>query len=174
MSKKIYLKATNESDFEEYYKVRSDSTDIYWNGYIKAPEKDCFRELFKRRTAFSRFEQPEDRRNYLIKKCNTGDTVGFVQLIRRKQTIEIGYSVLKEYQGKGYATEALYQGVKLARKYKLPVIVTIRDDNLASQCVAKKNGFIRTDTFIEREYPEVGVIKLRQYSYCNQKLDNLF
>lgn len=168
MCKKIYLKATNESDFEEYYRVRSDLTDIYWNGYTKAPEKDCFREIFKGRTAFSRFEQPEDRRNYLIKKCITGETIGFVQLIRRKEAIEIGYSVLKDYQGMGYATEALYQGVKYACKYELPIIVMIRDDNLASQCVAKKNGFIRTDSFIEREYPEVGVIKLRKYSYRDQ------
>lgn len=168
MCKEIYLKATNESDFEEYYRVRSDPTDIYWNGYTTAPEKDCFRELFKERTAFSRFEKPEDRRNYLIKKCITEDTIGFVQLIRRKDAIEIGYSVLKDYQGMGYATEALYQGVKYARQYKLPIIVMIRDDNFASQCVAKKNGFIGTDSFVEKEYPEIGVIKLRKYSYCGQ------
>lgn len=166
MYKQIYLKPTDENDFEEYYRLRSDPTDIYWNGYTKAPEKEFFRNLFKDRTAFSRFEEPEDRRNYLIKVSDINQTVGFVQLIRREYFIEIGYSVSEDYQGKGYATEALHQGINLAREYGMPLVLTIRDDNLASQCVAKKNGFIRTNKFIEKEYPEVGIIRLREYRYC--------
>ena len=159
----IYLHPTVAADFEDYYTVRSDPGDVYWNGYASAPEKESFRRGFLVRTAGARFEVPEDRRNYLIKETRTNDTAGFIQLIRRESAVEVGYSVMEEYQRRGYASEALRQAVALASEFGLPIIVRIRDDNIASQSVAGKNGFCATAEYVEKDYYGAGTVKLRTY-----------
>lgn len=162
---RIFLHPTSKDDFEEYYLVRSDPTDVYWNGFSSPPEKESFKLSFYKRTADAPFEKPEDRRNYLIKLNDTYETIGFVQLIRKNDCVEIGYSVSVPYQGKGYAKEALNLGIELAKEFSLPLVVQIRDDNIASQKVATKNGFVKTDIFVKKKYPKAGIVKLRKYIF---------
>lgn len=159
----VYLYPTTENDFDDYYMVRSDPDDIYWNGYTNPPEKEGFKKGFLKRTASARFEQPEDRRNYLIKETVSDLTVGFVQFIRKEDCVEIGYSVSNPFQKRGYATQALAQGIKLAEEFGLPLIVRIREDNIPSQKVALKNGFVKTDELTEKTVG-VGTIVLRTYA----------
>ena len=159
----IYLYPTSEKDFEDYYIVRSDPDDVYWNGYSSAPEKEGFREGFLKRTANARFEKPEDRRNYLIRENSTDLTVGFVQLIRRENAVEIGYSVSHQFQGRGYATQALMLGIELSKKFSLPIIVRIREDNIPSQRVAIKNGFKKTEEYKIKKCYKAGDVKLFKY-----------
>ena len=163
----ITLKATTAADFEDYYKIRCSPADVFWNGYTSIPEKNSFRQLFLQRLASSPFVEPEDRNLYLIcLPVNSQEEtakIGFIQLIKRADAVEIGYSVLEAYQGKGYATQALRLGIELARKYAEHIIVRIRDDNVASQKVALKCGFCRTDVYAEKEYPKSGIVKLRTY-----------
>jgi len=159
----VFLKPTTTEDFEEYYQVRSDPTDIYWNGYTSKPERESFQLGFLKRTASARFENPGDRRNYLIQTVEDNTTVGFLQLIMRENAVEIGYSVSQPYQRKGYASAALNMGIELAKEFRFPIKVSIRDDNIASQKVALRNGFLPTENYEERKYPVVGRIKLRDY-----------
>lgn len=165
---RIILAGARSSDFDEYYRIRCSPADIYWNGFTSAPESSSFKELFLSRTVDSRFELPEDRNLYFIRLVENGSSfinVGFIQLIKHENSVEIGYSITEEYQGNGYATEALCKAVELAKPYSDRIIVKIRDDNIASQKVAIKSGFIRTDTYIEKIYPVAGRIRLRTYLY---------
>lgn len=161
----IRLKGTAADDYDDYYKIRCSPGDIYWNGYTGAPQKEGFRELFLNRLSTARFEQPEDRRLYLIELADaTGERpVGFVQLIRREDGVDIGYTVVEEYQGRGYATKALALGVELARAFGERIYVQIRDDNRASQAVARKCGFRATDEYTVHDYPGCGEVKLRKH-----------
>ena len=84
-------------------------------------------------------------------------------MIWREDGIEIGYSITEQYQRLGYATQALQQAIPLARKYSCNIMLRIRDDNIASQRVASKCGFSRTEKYIEKEYPVAGKVKLRVY-----------
>ena len=162
----IILKPALETDYEEYYKVRSCPGDVYWNGYEEKPDKEKFKYGFLKRLGNARFEAPEDRRNFLIQlRKNESEvvTIGFVQLIKREDGIDIGYTVIEEYQGQGYATRALQMGILLAKQHDLRIYVQIRDDNIASQRVAKKCGFIRTDEYSMHDYLKTGKVALRKY-----------
>lgn len=57
---------------------------------------------------------------------------------------EIGYGVLEEYQGQGYATEAVKAALRWA--FQNPIVTAIEaeteDDNAASKRVLEKCGFI--------------------------------
>jgi RimJ/RimL family protein N-acetyltransferase len=66
-------------------------------------------------------------------------------------TVEIGYGVLEEYQGHGYAAEAVDAVVVWALKQ--PDVIRVEaetaPDNLASQRVLEKSGFLPSGTIGE-------------------------
>lgn len=162
---KLYLMPTTAEDYDDYYIIRCSHGDIYWNGYLSAPDKESFRKLFLEHLGDARFELPEDRRLYLIRirMENNDNSVGFLQLIKRKDGIDISYTVTEAYQKHGYATDALRLGIRLAKQFDDCIYVQIRDDNIASQHVARKCNFVRTEEYTEHEYPMAGRIKLRKY-----------
>lgn len=162
----LFLCETHADDFEEYYTIRCSPADIYWNGYTCKPNKEEFKKLYLNRITSVPFEKPEDRHLYLmrLKHPNEDDVnIGFVQLIKRDDGVEIGYSVTEDFQGKGYATAAVKQAIMLAQKYSDSISIRIRDDNIASQRVGEKNGFIPTEEYELNEYPKCGFVKLRKY-----------
>ena len=77
--------------------------------------------------------------------------------------MDIGYTVMENYQGHGYATKALLLGVELAKKEDQRIYVQIRDDNIASRGLAEKCGFVRTEEYTIHDYPKAGRIRLRKY-----------
>lgn len=74
--------------------------------------------------------------------------IGFVQLIKREDSVKIGYSIYENFQGNGYGTKAFALEIKLAYEHGENIIVRIRDDNIASQKVAINNGFLQTETYV--------------------------
>lgn len=80
---------------------------------------------------------------YAVLREETGENIGYVQLVAVPEGWEIGYHIAKRYTGQGYATEAL--------RAFLPVISDMRGaktiegiclaDNTASARVLEKCGF---------------------------------
>lgn len=151
-------------DYDEYYRIRSSPADIYWNGHLSKPDYENFKKIFLTRIQNAPFENPGDGKIFLV-QIEEKINVGFTQLIRREDCIEIGYSIIEKFQKRGYATEALKLTIPFAQHYLKRVIVCIRDDNTASQRVALKNHFARTDQYVIKNYPNTGDIKLRTYEY---------
>lgn len=98
--------------------------------------------------------------NVLIDK-KTGAFVGqcglLVQTVEDKEILEIGYSVLPEFWGKGYATEAARHCKEMAfgRNYTDAVHSIIHVDNHAAEAVALKNGmtlFKAIPTYLSGEF----------------------
>jgi predicted acetyltransferase len=59
----------------------------------------------------------------------------------------IGYGVLPEHRGRGYATEILRQAIVVARSYGTDrILVTCDDDNDASIAVIERNGGVLEST----------------------------
>ena len=88
----------------------------------------------------------------LIEK-ETGRFVGqsglIVQTVNDKEELEVGYHLLPEYWGKGYATEAAQFFKDLAFKISdVPSIISnIEISNYPSQAVATRNGLKNTGQF---------------------------
>ncbi|MBW4030259.1 MAG: GNAT family N-acetyltransferase [Acidobacteria bacterium] len=71
----------------------------------------------------------------------------------------IGFAVIEEHRRKGYATEMLYQAIRLANENGIsPVLLTCDDDNIGSAAVIEHCGGILESTGPD----EVGVI-FRRY-----------
>lgn len=96
----------------------------------------------------------------LVEK-NSGQFVGYcgllIQEIDGTSELEIGYSLLRKYWGKGYATEAAVFFRKYAFKHRLArsIISLIHHENLPSQAVAIRNGMEPSGTSTWRDIPVV-------------------
>ncbi len=95
--------------------------------------------------ALARYEEGRGGLNALIEK-STGKFVGqcglLSQTIDEEEYLEVGYSILPEFWGKGYATEAAIkckeEGFK--RNHSDVLISMVHSENTGSAIVAKRNG----------------------------------
>ncbi|HEY0977041.1 MAG TPA: GNAT family N-acetyltransferase [Flavobacteriales bacterium] len=70
--------------------------------------------------------------------------IGIWRLVKEHHYGELGYTMMKEYWGQGYASEAIASVVELAFQLGLHRVEAItRPGNLASMRVLEKNGFVR-------------------------------
>jgi RimJ/RimL family protein N-acetyltransferase len=105
---------------------------------------------------FYRYENDKGGMNVLVDK-KTNKMIGqcglLVQEIEGKEFIEIGYAILPEYWGKGFASEAAQKCKEFAFENNLrdELISVIHIDNVGSMKVAKRNGmtfFKRMDEYL--------------------------
>lgn len=88
----------------------------------------------------------------------TGEMIGqcglTMQEVKGEQELEIGYLLCKKHWHKGYATEASVACKEYAFNVlgKSEVCSIIRDTNIASQNVAKRNGMTLCDSFVKHYY----------------------
>ncbi|MGN0427580.1 MAG: GNAT family N-acetyltransferase [Agathobacter sp.] len=69
------------------------------------------------------------------------------------ETIEIGYLIHPDYQGKGYATEVLKVMISEVREMGFKKIIAgFFEDNIASRRVMEKSGMYLTDRIEEQKY----------------------
>lgn len=98
---------------------------------------------------------PEQRQWYAVWLIylSDGDRIGEMCFkgLSPEGTAEIGYGLLSEFWGKGYATEAVTAAVKWASQQ--PDVTAIEaetdDENIASQRVLEKTGFVPTGAWGE-------------------------
>lgn len=88
-----------------------------------------------------------------------GEIVGLCSIIRMPENgeIHIGYGVAPSRERRGYVTRAIAQLLEWARKDPRVTLVSADTgvENIASQRVLERNGFIRTK---ERIDPEDGLV----------------
>ena len=155
-TKRLYFRKLVPSDFNSWLPFYQDpSSTAYWEGIPKDPQTAC-REQFDR--VFERYEDDLGGMNALIEK-ESGNLVGIcgllVQDVDNQQELEIGYSLLPEYRGKGYATEAAKKCKNFAFSGKLAnsLISIIHIDNELSMKVARCNGMVRDKTITYKNNP---------------------
>ncbi|MCG7410472.1 GNAT family N-acetyltransferase [Paenibacillus sp. ACRRX] len=80
-------------------------------------------------------------------KMNVVGDIGFKGVPNEKRSVEIGYGLLPNYQGRGYATEAVRELVSYAwGSHKVEVIeADCFDTNRASIRVLEKLGFVQCE-----------------------------
>ena len=94
---------------------------------------------------FNRYDNDLGGLNVLIDK-KTGKFIGqcglLVQTVEDETYLEIGYSILPEYWGMGYATEAAIRVKNEAfeRNYSDVIISIVHIENEGSATVARRNG----------------------------------
>lgn len=161
---RIRLLGATIDDFEDYYRIRCEPSDIYWMGHTSAPDYKMIYGVFSERLGSKTLSAVGDKVIYMAKETNN-KTVGFTMLSMTDSGTEIGISLFQKFQGFGFGTEIISETLFLALNHGATVYARIRDDNIASQRIFIKNGFVRTDQYEMKQYPQVGYVAFRTYVF---------
>jgi [ribosomal protein S5]-alanine N-acetyltransferase len=140
---RLLFRKIDLSDFDVWLKFfEAPETSTHWIEEKETPKIAC-EKWYQRQ--FERYQNNLGGMNALIEK-SSGQLVGhaglLVQIVDGITELEIGYSLLPEFWGKGYAIEAAQKCKEYAFENKLAnsLISIISLTNLPSQKVAIKNG----------------------------------
>ena len=150
-TERLYLREMTQSDFPLLCRHLQDEEVMY--AWEHAYSDDEVQEGLE--TQFQRYEKDGfgvwavilKENEELIGQCGLS-----MQPCDGREVLEIGYTFQKKYWHKGYATEAAIA----CRKYAFDklnakeVFSIIRDTNIASQNVAKRNGMSICGSYVKR------------------------
>ena len=143
-TERLEFRLLKKSDFETWLPL-FDNKDVA--RFLALDETKSKKELcevwFEK--VFNRYANDLGGMNVLIEK-STGNFIGqcglLVQDIDGKLRLEVGYSILPKYWGKGFACEAAIKCKEFAfaHDFSDSLISVIHPDNIGSRKVAIKNG----------------------------------
>ncbi len=163
VSDRLRFRSLRASDYEHWLPFVSDTASIRYLDISGSPEKAC-RDWITRQQ--SRYRK-DGFGLCALEHLETGEFVGQCGLIRQllngKEEVEIGYSLLRPFYGKGYATEAASccKNFAFANNVAPSLVSIVHENNTASQQVALRNG-MRPDKKLT--YHNLPVIVYRVYS----------
>ena len=149
-TERLYLRELNLGDFEALSRILMDEETMYaYNGAFSPEETQEWldRQLERyKRYGFGLWAAVLKENDEMIGQC--GITM---QPWKDKELLEIGYLFRRDCWHKGFATEAAiackkYAFTKLGAD---KVHSIIRDTNIPSQNVAKRNGMTITDSWVK-------------------------
>jgi len=139
----LFLKEVEESDYENYYLIRSEKENLFWTGYDKPPHKERFFNWFIDRIA--------DQQKHLYLLFDNKVCVGSLNVDFYNDYVAIGYSTITKYTGKGYATYLVGESIRMVNEAKKrnpelkKIIAWINEQNKASKRVIENNGFQKSN-----------------------------
>lgn len=133
-----------KSDFEDWLPLfhAKDASRFLGMDLSKSPLDHCQTWFDK---VLDRYENDRGGLNVLVDK-STDKMVGqcglLVQIVDGVEELEVGYSILPQYWGKGYATEAakFCKDEAFRRNYAENLISVVHIENIGSATVAQRNG----------------------------------
>jgi [ribosomal protein S5]-alanine N-acetyltransferase len=156
-SERLRFRLLQHDDFETWLPLFStpEAENFLGLASIPTPQERC-RKWFD--MVFNRYENDLGGMNVLIDK-KSGAFIGqcglLVQEVDSIKELEIGYSILSEYWGKGYATEAARKcrEFAFANRHSNSLISIIHRENIRSERVALKNGMHLEKQTIFKDMP---------------------
>jgi len=134
----ISLVPGNINDFEFYYSLKCEQSNIIWSGFIGKPEREKLLSWYKNNVLDKMCE-------FFIIKYNNIDVGALYFKFNSTEICEfLGIGISEKYQGKGIAVFALKRFIEyIVNNYPFCKIITtlIREDNLKSQQAFKRAGF---------------------------------
>lgn len=149
-TERLYMRELRASDYAALCKILQDNEVMYaYEGAFSDAEAQAWldKQLGNyKELGFGLWAVILKQTEEMIGQCGLT-----LQPYQEKQVLEVGYLFQKAFWGNGFATEA----AKACKNYAFTtlnaneVFSIIRDTNIASQNVAKRNGMTRADTFIK-------------------------
>ena len=166
----LYLRRVVEKDVNEIFALRSNKETMK---YIPKPLVKTKEDARAHIAMIDEKIENNEGINWAISLKNEPKLIGLIGHYRIKPEhfrAEIGYMLLPEYHGKGIITEAIKETVKYGFEImKLHSIEAVIDpENLASEKVLLKSGFIKEAHFKEKEYYEGRFLDSVIYSILNK------
>ncbi|MBT1702393.1 GNAT family N-acetyltransferase [Chryseosolibacter indicus] len=155
-TERLKFRALNEDDFDSWVNYFNDPlSNKYWFPKYGNAFDEC-RRWFD--NTFFRYQHNQGGMNVILEK-STGEIVGqcglLIQNVDEVEELEVGYSLLPQFRGKGFAREAASKCICYAFKnnFKNSVISVIHEKNVESERVAVKNNMYLDKRTIYKSNP---------------------
>jgi RimJ/RimL family protein N-acetyltransferase len=142
-SQRLRFRKLKRDDFPVWLEFFKDPTlPQYWITDEDDPERQCIKWFDKN---FYQYANNKGGMNALIHK-QSGAFIGqcglLIQTVDGIEELEVGYSILKEFRNKGFATEAAARCIQhvFSNYLRDSLISIIHESNLESEKVALNNG----------------------------------
>ncbi|HEY1200969.1 MAG TPA: GNAT family N-acetyltransferase [Niastella sp.] len=157
-TERLIIRRYTLADDENFFRLNGDPEVMKYIREAKS-RQEC--SIFLKRNLAYYEQQPLLGRWAMIEKASNEFCGSFAVIpvetvdANRHSEIQLGYALLKDHWGKGYATESTVAGMQYAFDIlKLPVIVAITDTaNVASQKVLLRSGFEQQPDIMEANRP---------------------
>jgi len=143
-SERLLFQLVTIDYFDEWLPLfREENVALFLGMDTSLTPEECCRLWFEK--SLARYENNLGGMNALIDK-RSGRLIGqcglLIQEVEGRQRLEIGYSILPEFWGKGYASEAAIKCKEFAFDNNLTdaLISIVHPQNIGSELVARKNG----------------------------------
>jgi [ribosomal protein S5]-alanine N-acetyltransferase len=155
---RLIIRQYTLADEEDFFRLNGDAEVMKYIREAKS-RQEC--SIFLKRNLVFYKQHPLMGRWAMVEKASNEFCGSFAVIpvetvdSTRHSEIQLGYALLKDHWGKGYATESTLAGRKYAFDImKLPVIVAITDTaNIASQKVLLRSGFEQQPDIWEANRP---------------------
>ena len=160
-TERLFLRKLQDYDVDEIFKMRS---DVEIMRYIREPQMNREESINWIKMISSKWDTESIGFCGLIEKSSK-DFVGWCGLWRLVETgeIEVGYAIIKDFQGKGYATEAAKRCLQYGfEELNLEKIVAVAfPENEASQSVMKRLGmkYVCIGKFYDKDLVQYAITK---------------
>jgi len=169
-TERLYLRRVAKEDVNEIFALRSNKETMQ---YIPRPLVKTEEDAMAHIAMMDEKIDNNEGINWAITLKNDSKLIGLIGHYRIKPEhfrAEIGYMLLPEFHGKGIIVEAIKETVKYGFEImKLHSIEAVIDpENLASEKVLQKCGFVKEAHFKENEYYEGRFLDSVIYSILNK------
>jgi [ribosomal protein S5]-alanine N-acetyltransferase len=162
-TERMHFRKIESADFDQWLEFFKDPASFrYWNAELQTPEIEC-KKWYEKQT--NRYANDLGGMNALTEKA-TGKLIGhcglLVQTVDGITELEIAYSLLAPYRGKGFAFEAAKKCKDHAfeKEFSDSLISIISLTNIPSARVAMKNGMLADKQTLYNQNP-VNIFRVR-------------
>ena len=149
-TERLYIRYYTKTDADNFYRLNGDPAVMQYIREAKTREA-C--DLFLLQTIEYYVQHPQLGRWAMFTKSPDIFVGSFAVIpVENSPNIQLGYALLAEHWGKGYASESVKGGMQYAFEVmKLEKIYAITQiPNIASQKVLQKCGFKQVDNIVEK------------------------
>jgi ribosomal-protein-alanine N-acetyltransferase len=170
-TERLLLRRVDKNDVNEIFELRS---NVETMKYIPRPIVKSIEEALEHIGNIDEKIEANEGINWAITLKEDSILIGIIGHYRIKPEhfrAEIGYMLLPEYNGKGIISEAVNEvvnyGFNTLNLHSIEAIIS--PENLASEKVLQKSGFVKEAHFKENEYFEGRFIDTVIYSKVNKQ-----
>ena len=171
-SERLTFRLLTRDDFNDWVPLfASKETAVFLGMDIHLSPEECCEFWFTK--SLGRYEKQTGGMNVLVDK-QTGKMVGqcglIIQDIEGEKLMEIGYAILPEHWGKGYASEAAMFCKHYAFEHNFTdaIISMIHVDNIGSETVARKNGMSQHKYLPSYQGQPMNMFRITKEEYLQQ------
>lgn len=137
-----FYRVTDESDFDNYFRLKSDPSAIVWSGFSGTPDK------IKLQAHFEKIILDKNNFLYFLQDSETNTIIGYIQFEKYNATeaTYLGTSIHSDYQGNGYGkliTDCMIKAAVDENISKLSGYCSV--ENVASIKNLLFFGFVKSD-----------------------------